>query len=281
MEDKNKILLAIAKKLGENSARIIEENAKDLAAMEEYMNYFRMMVKKIHNQGGGMSAHPQEWWLENEVPGSVTQGADIEQFIDDYIAGNILVIRMSDGTVLRIPVENYMGGGYSNDFNTPGEVEISIHCAQGAFSISQYVYVIVQPDLSQLELLGSYAFRDTASMGWGTIFLYTNGIMMANGQSFNYAMMTDDIIEVMYCGAPVVIALDRENMTAACYIPTAPLLGTYTLAQGRDNTLIFAVYGKDINKRAKNMKFTSMFFTASKVFLRHLWQKRPLRVDYE
>ena len=39
--------------------------------------------------------------------------------------------------------------------------------------------------------------------------------------------------------------------------------------------------GKDTNKRAKNMKFTSMFFTASKVFLRRLWQKRPLRVDYE
>jgi len=36
---------------------------------------------------------------------------------------------------------------------------------------------------------------------------------------------------------------------------------------------IFAVYCNDIDKRARNMKFTSMLFTASAVYLRTLVQR--------
>ena len=218
------------------------QSATELYIIEEYMNYFRNLVQEIHNKFASEEVRPNSWCLEGETPANVNQGASIDDYIKDYIVGNRLVVEMSDGQILYIEIDSSMISGYSADFSAPGEVFIYINCAQGDFDVGHNVYVVVDPDFSKLELLGTYTFNDTASMGWSVISLYTGGVLQADNQTFSYSMISDDLIEVMH-GAPLLISLNNEAKSASFYTPVDPLIGTYTLAMD-DNTLVFNVYGK-------------------------------------
>jgi len=218
------------------------KSATELYIIEEYMNYFWNLVQEIHNKFGSQVVCPNNWYLEKEIPGNVNQGESIDDYIKNYILTNRLVVHMSDGQILYIPIDSNMISGYSADFSALGEVVIYINCAQADFAIDHNVHVVVNPDFSKLELLGTYTFNDTAGTGWSTISLYTGGVLQAGNQSFSYSMINDDLIEIMH-GAPILIALNNEAKSASFYTPVEPLIGTYTLAMG-DNTLVFNVYGK-------------------------------------
>ncbi len=224
--------------------------AGEIYIIHEYMGYFATMVNTIHDKhgnGGDMGVHPNGWYLEGEYPTSVTVGADIDEYIATHIIGKILVVELSDGQTLHIPVESYMIGGYSADFGTVGESCIYIHCAQGNFSIDHSVWVRVEPDME--NAVGTvYSFAESRLSGWDIITVYDNGVVGVYDQYFVYSVHSDsEALTVIRFNGPnfygeSVVTLNHQTMTANFYQPTEGVIGCYTLYEG-DNEYIYTVYG--------------------------------------
>ena len=220
-------------------------NSTDVYQIDKYLSTFYRLVEDLHSKLDNTHVYPLNHWIEGNIPTAVTQGEmNIDEFIENYIIGSMIVINMSDGQVLHIPVESYMISGWNGDFNQLGTVYIDINCAQADFSVGLSVSVNVLPNLSDVELVGTYYFQDTVGTGWSYIDLYANGIMVAGDEVYNYVFTLDNVIDVDMDGAPIVLALDNSSMTAYFYKPEDKVIGVYTMSMGKDNTLVFTVYGE-------------------------------------
>ena len=217
--------------------------------VDEYLNYFRSMVEEVHNKLGGMSRPTgvTGWHYYNEVPTWVMEGADLEQYLNDYVRGNTLVLELSDGTFIPVLIEDFMirvEGGFGE---AGSSCWIYIHVATGEFSYECDLVVHVQPNMGDVAST-TYSYTGVFN-GWGPITVYENGMLEIFGQFYSYMMIGGDenVTVIRFHGnsfyGESVLALDRNTLEASFYQPEGNVVGRYTLREG-DNEYIYTLYGE-------------------------------------
>ncbi len=229
--------------------------AENISVVDRYYELFYQMIEDIHakfSSGSGdvvVDDYVNRISFELDVIG-IPVNSD-RSALAEMVVGKTLYVTYSQSGLVECTITEDMLNYDNIMFDTEGGYDLIIYYM--ANNNCQYEYrvsVIITPDMSGVELVGTYQVNvpEDYEMGFDEITLYANNMAYMSGDYFvnvptDYYVYKENVVAVNMDGGYLVFVL--ENGVASFYDPATELetIGTYVISSDY-MSLTLIVYGE-------------------------------------